>query len=1458
MQQQYRVNYSVLIGLLVGTLVCSGAVYGLWRFQIERKSGALINEAEKAREAGDNREAVRYYWQYLTIHGQDDDARLKYAGVNADLAEQEDVTGPEFTTAQQTLETTVRDSTLGDLPETKKLRTRLAKLYGRVRRYQAALGHLDILLEQDPNDAELQVLRATYLVLAADYDKAIDYSYKLVGYDVEADSFDAEKATAPHATEVYSNLAALVRSKRESPELADRIMDQLIEVNPDSAEAYLARGSFRLATENTEGGTADIEKAYQLEPDNPDVLLAMAGQALQAKQYDKAREYLDAGKKLHPEDARFYQSAAEVETKRKDYAAAMAQIDEGLKSLGSQKASMLLILKADLQLQSGDHQGVQQTIEDMKRTGFRAEFVDWYEARILLAESKWFQAVKALNLLRPKVASGFGPLSLDIDNYLGLCYERLGRLELARDQYELVLQQDPKNEPAMLGKQRVGAMLGLESAGAADPLSQALADELKKPKDQQDWARLDAMLKGIAEKRQMKDADFKLLQANVRMMQENFDEAGRLLAEANNLSPHSLPVHRMKVQLDRLNPKLGPDQALNTWNKVVAEFGDKALLRLDKADILIAMKNEDRKPQLASLLAGVDSWSVPEKVLLWSGMAQRYLSLGMTDEARQYLALAADNQPDELQPRLALFTLALDASDDAGMKEAQDKILQVVKSQDDSTWLYTEARRKLSLVRRGQLGRDQLDEIRSLVSRALQQRPEWHELYLVNAELELLAGNAALALKHYDEAEKLGRPYPGAVAQHIRLLAASGRFADAGKLLDRLPESLRQTMLGQLYPEILFRTNQVESALKQARTATENNPTNAQNHYWYSQLLARSAQVPGISAEQRTEVVNQAIQAMQRAVELEPEFPEAWYALISYHGLQENLDLAQNTLREAQLALNGDNLQMFLAKCYEALGRWFDAETFYRSVYEAAPEELPRAQQLAAFYLGPAYQRPDRQLKATPLINRILRAGAEGKLPANDPNLLWARRMGAKMLAASGDYQSLIKAQNLLTSSSRDGSLAIEDKLELANILAPRPEPESRNNAVQLLEEVSELQPLNEHAEIVLGELYFALGEWQKYVRQMEKTIARFPNSLSAREAYVRKLLSRTDQQSTTKATAHVSKLRQLAPNSSTTFELSVRLADKVGKQQQVRAELLRLLSNLQGAKELNDQQVRMLALFASLLVELDDLDSAEKIYRDLADRDSSRTYALAIFLGTHRDVAQCFDKLNEIYSAERIPEILGVAMTVVREQRDKVGEKFDPEMQRWLDAGLRENPDSITLLLVQADLYDLQKKYDEAAAVYRKLLSRHELIGLRRAVVLNNLSYLAALAGSAAAPDVDALQLVQEAAQILGPNSDILDTRAVVLTARKQYQQAIQDIDLSVTDNPTASKYFHKADAHLRAGENRAAVEAWTKAEQLGLSRDVLNRMEHERYEEMKKQIDQIRGGGPSVTQSEPLRRAG
>jgi hypothetical protein len=140
--QQYRFNYPLFIGLIVGTLVCSVGIYGLWRFQLGRKSGWLLSEATKASDEKDHREAVRYYAQYLTIRPRDEDVRIQYAIANADMSQLRDVNNDEFISAVRVLEATVTGN-LQDRPETKKLRRRLVEIYGgeNFRRFQDAMDH---------------------------------------------------------------------------------------------------------------------------------------------------------------------------------------------------------------------------------------------------------------------------------------------------------------------------------------------------------------------------------------------------------------------------------------------------------------------------------------------------------------------------------------------------------------------------------------------------------------------------------------------------------------------------------------------------------------------------------------------------------------------------------------------------------------------------------------------------------------------------------------------------------------------------------------------------------------------------------------------------------------------------------------------------------------------------------------------------------------------------------------------------------------------------------------------------------------------------------------------------------------------------------------------------------------------------------------------------------------------
>jgi tetratricopeptide (TPR) repeat protein len=1454
--QQYRVNFRLLIGLTVGLVIISAATYGLHKYQVDRNADSLIAAGEKSQKDGDLDEAIREYSNYLSVRSDDQEVQLKLANLWADLVEQPKFDPEDLGRAVAYLEEYVRQA-----PEEKDVQKRLVDLYGRIHQWQPALDHLALMLEKFPNDAALYVERVKYLMLAHKFDGpdgALAESKRLIGYDDKTDTFDAKKAIAPHEAVAYTNCAGLLRSAKDKPGLADRVMEQLVKENPDMPAAYLQRGQYYVGIGQPDRGRRDIAKAYALAPTDADVLLTMAGRAEADKHTDRAREYLEAGRKEHPQDARFYQGLAGLEIKDQKYKEALTFIADGLKQVPDDEAQNLLFYKAELQLMADDVRGVRVTQEDMRKAGFREEFISWIDARILLAQNKWYQASEILADLQSQLGQD-GPYADQLGMQLGLAYEKSGQLDKAESTYQNVLTRNPDNDPAKAGVQRIKLARGRpEKSPQNDDIDQRIAEILQQPKDQRDWTKIDADLTKLAQDRKIEGAALDLFWARVMLSRENYSEARKRLVAGRSKDPDNLDIQRVAVVLLRAeDPDQGPAKSMRLLDQIVEKFGDKPELRLDRVDCLIALNQKNRddeklKQQLNSLEEIPKAWTENEQVTFWNSMAARYLAIGVRDKAKASLDHVVALRPNELQTRVALFGLALEDNDDVAMKDAQDQILKVVGSKSDSNWLYAEARRLLSLYRRGQADKDSLADIRRLTEQAMKDRPNWFELHLLSAELAMLEGNDKDALDHFEKAQELGQPNSNAVLQHVRLLLAVGRFDRAKELIEQLPQNVREGDLGQVYAEVLMNTGHVDDAVKVIQKYAEAAPQSADRQLALGQLLARASSAADQTDARRKELLAQAGEALHSAVKLGPEAPQAWLALLSYQILQRDLEGAKRTLQQAQLGLPEDQLVAVLAKGNEVMGQWFNAENVYLTALEAQPENLPLVQELATFYLSQAYPRADKYAKATPLVNRILKAGANGKLKTNDPSLMWARRAAAQMLANTGDYQQLRKAENLLASNAENGTLSAEDQLRMGQILAARPDPISRRKAQQLIEQVQKDQRLSLQDDILLGRLYFARGEWEKCKRQMAETVARNPKSVDARTLFVSMILQRGNERDLNEAAAQLKKLREIAPNDVHTVQLMVQLGAKTGKEQQVRSYLLGLLPKVSKAEDIDPKQIPLMEFVASMLVTLDDLDNAEKLYQQIVARDPSKALALANFVGIYRDVDKSMQMLDAAYKPDLTEPIARIGIGVVRARRDDVGNKYDSRVQSWLDRGLLENPDSVPLLMLQAEFDDLEKNYDQAAEIYKKLLARKDVIGTTRAIVLNNLAFLVALAGNEAETGVDPLELVQKAAQILGPTADILDTEAVIYIAKGNYQQAIRDLDNSLTDNPTASKYFHKAVAHLGAGENTAAIKAWDDAHKQEKDvRSALNRMEFESYDRTKAKIEQLRSQSQKLTRA-------
>ena len=180
--------------------------------------------------------------------------------------------------------------------------------------------------------------------------------------------------------------------------------------------------------------------------------------------------------------------------------------------------------------------------------------------------------------------------------------------------------------------------------------------------------------------------------------------------------------------------------------------------------------------------------------------------------------------------------------------------------------------------------------------------------------------------------------------------------------------------------------------------------------------------------------------------------------------------------------------------------------------------------------------------------------------------------------------------------------------------------------------------------------------------------------------------------------------------------------------------------------------------------------------------------------------------------------------------------------------AALRDDPESARRLVFEAEMLEVQDKFDESIAAYNKLLARDDMPRLVRATALNNLAFILALKSDKPEDLELALKSVNEAIEILGPISDILDTRALVYVANGDFQRAAEDMRLSVMVTPTPSKYYHLALAELGAGNESGAKAAWQRAQADGIGPEKVSELERDQLEEFMAKMKQLGASAPTA----------
>jgi tetratricopeptide (TPR) repeat protein len=1417
-----KINVKLFLGLLIGTLVLTGAVFAVHYFQSPRIAQSLLWQAQRAEEQGDVERTARYLERYLEFNPRDQKERARLGSLLA---------GEQFAALprRRLKGVNLLDDVLTADPGRDDLRLVVVKTCLDLRNRQLARSHLDKLWSNanapgasTPPEklAELELL----------------WGRLLEGENKPEEAIAKYRDAVRHAKgepDASLRLAFLLRGLAEKDALngdanreeADRVMDLLVEANPESYKSYLFRWRYRrdfnllaLGSKPEKGkvplakAADDVAAALGHEREKVEVLLAKADlerllanaaaedpalenrEAEAGKHRKLAREVLEEGLRLQEKAG--YRDASDAALFQLLWHLVHLQFEEYPADPKASEATRAAALKA-----------IEGTLERIARTRAIPATVDYLKGRLLLVKGQWAGAADLLEKARPALAPQ-RELAAQIDLFLGQCYERLENAAQMYEAYKRVNDWDPASVTAYLGMGAAQWMMGRLDE-AADNFGQALKAERvpaqawldfarleiqrQRLKDKPDWrGALDAL--GRAEKLDGKSVDLTLARAQLHLVRGEADKAEALLQGAANGQPEEAQYWAALIALaDRNNDAAKAAQYLKQGQ---SRAGDKVLLRLARAGLLARGKDgKAARESINQLLQGIETMSPEDQAQLLNGLGAAQYQAGNVDEARRLWTRMCElpRYRNDMRLRLLLFDLALQQGE--GVHQALDDIRDLEKGHG-GFHRYGNALRLTWEAKKGTKDRKQaLDEARQELDFARRQQPRWPAPCLALAEIDDLTGNPEGAIKNLRDAIDLGETSPPVVKRLVNALYRQNRVAEANQEIKKLQRLTNQgdDLLNLIALSYVLDKNPAEAV--KTIEAAKGLGSNDFNEYLSRGLIYDMA-------GKRTE----AEQNLRKAVALAEKEPAPWVGLVRFLAAHGGDAVARTEMEKARKSLPPEKVNLTLAQCYEALGLNKDALKYYRLALEERRNDTATVREVASFLLRNGQLEEAKQL---------LKSIAEGRTQAGDADREWARRGLAIVLSSGTDYRDFRAALELVGVKLDDNGLLArpekggdrsentESQRVRARVLATQPQRQFRERAIELLQDLRVRGALTPDDQFVLALLLEAQGAKQQSFDQIEalvKSQADQPQFLSQGQTpqylakYVQMLLRQGQLEQAGRWIDEIEKLerqREVQPNDYLSVELRARLLE---------------------ARNQGDKAIALL--------------------RAHADRRNARPEDILLIvasLGRQKKFAAALDVCESAWRTKCPPEYLGGAcVSLLREMGPT-----DAQLRRvegWITDAIRKRdqerqanpkaPRSSALTMHLADLYDLRGRYDEAEKLYKAVLREEP----NNVVALNNLAWLLAQRQQNGA---EAKPLIETAVQGVGRQPHLLDTRGLVHLALGQNEAAVADFQEAVKDSPNPTRLFHLARAYHRAGDKDNAARVLREAAQQGLRPEKLHPIE-------------------------------
>ena len=1384
---------TAMLGLLL-----AGAVGTQVARAVQRRRVRATALAEARAEAADKRvaEALRRLDHYLKVEPRDPEARQLQARLMAEAAR----TPEEALHAGKVNEQLLNLEPEG--PEAQAARRRLVELYVRYSdvtrnsalsrtapefviaelHYHAAEKHARALLARGADDASAHRALATALDgLAVPGDTA--------ALTEAVAEYEAARRRDPKDPAVAERLARLCRERLKDPARAQRVLDDLVAAEPDSADVRLVRFRDFLRQRKDDLAAREIEQAARISPQDLAIRLTAASDALRRGDIVAARRHLAAVPFSKRDDLRVRVLRGLVDFGEEHPEDAIDGWRQCLMTIGGTDAELTWWLGYAL-LQLGRVAEARPLVARFRQLEGDDSQPLYRVLRALLDErlGRPARAIRDLEWAQSRISD---PWQEKLQLALGRCYDSLNDPSRALGAYRRAEASESRSASAWLA---AAAILARTDAGAASrelqrarqalpeapelrlALAQArLREQLALPADRRTWGAFDAELKAAADAAPTLGAVV-LLRAERLRASGRGPEALALLGTAARRDPKQTGIW---VAWGEVLARSGrTDEAL----KVLADSAaaaDRSAVRLARAGLLIrAGRGREAREALA---ADLSRMPVADRPLVLHALGDADRAQGRPDGARAAYAAWSKLLPEDVAPRLALLDLALDG-EDRRAADATVAALRELGGEEDVAW---------RLCRAQQLLRDEaqpaaLEEANRLVELVILDAPELAAARLLRGVCLERRGRPDEAIVEYKSAVEGGEPT--ALAKLADLLSRRGKTEE----LTRLAQAGSGGRADRVATLALWRAGDLDGAAKLAERAAVGRADTPEARLWQARTLDRLGKVA------------EAEHSFSEWARLRPTDLEPWLLLVSYQRERGRRAKIPATLAAARPALEADPTGLARARLLAAADDRDGADAAFELALKRRAGDADSTRAAAAYYDDTA--RPDL---ARDLLERALAADHRGREPA--------RLLATHLAARADDPVAWRRAWSLVAAETAPPE-PIEERLARAAVLSRAPEAARRFEAIPLFEAiVADLPTASTEAVVSRNQLARLLLEQGRFARAAEVAAVSAAAGLDG-EAMLMQAEALMGIPAPDRAAATLDRLAALSPGDPAEARLRARLV-RLRARPEAAAEALRRAyldrAAAPGAGALGRE------VFAQLVrLKPPAPADAEAVARALADREPAAAWALATLEARRGRPTEALALCRAAVAVPNVSaaDLVGAADAALTVATAPGAAEADRDgAAEVVEAALARRGSTAELLLRAAFLAHERGRLAEEVARYRELLAREP----RTPVALNNLAL--ALSEGLGRP-AEALPMLDAALVLAGRQPYLLGSRGVVLLRLGRADEAAKNLEEAAARAPSMLRDYHLARAYNLQGRVEESRRARDRALAAGLSAAALD----------------------------------